>query len=122
MPKTTQKDRLLSIATPLGPDYLLLNKIHADEKISELFEVEVELLYDEEEDDAYDLTVIDGQRIIGKTVSVVIAQDDGGKRMLTGMVNISLLSVVIEGIHFTCHNCSSRLETDAKHSEQNLST
>jgi type VI secretion system secreted protein VgrG len=87
MGKTTQKDRLLSIATPLGPDYLLINKIHAEERISELFEFDVELLYDEEEDNGYELTLVDGKDIVGQTVSVSIAQEDGGKRVLTGMVN-----------------------------------
>jgi len=87
MGKTTQKDRLLSIATPLGPDYLLINKIHADERISELFEFDVELLYDEEEDNGYEATIVDGKDIVGQTVSIAIAQDDGGKRTLTGMVN-----------------------------------
>ncbi|HEX8637085.1 MAG TPA: type VI secretion system tip protein TssI/VgrG, partial [Pyrinomonadaceae bacterium] len=87
MGKATQRDRLLSITTPLGDDYLLLNKIRADERISELFEINVELLYDEEEDDSYDLTMVDGAQIIGKTVSISITQDDGGERLLTGMVN-----------------------------------
>ncbi len=87
MGKTTQRDRLLSIATPLGTDYLLLNKIHAEERISELFNFEVELVYDEEEDNSYEMTIVDPADIIGQTVSVGIVQDDGGKRTLTGMVN-----------------------------------
>jgi len=82
MGKTTQKDRLLSITTPLGEDYLLINKMRVEEKISELFEIDTELLYDEEEDDAFDITVVDGKDIVGQTVSISIAQDDGGKRTL----------------------------------------
>ena len=89
MGKTTQKDRLLSIATPLGPDYLLLNKIHAEEHISELFNFEVELVYDEEEDNSFQMTVVDPADIVGQTVIVEIAQGAEGdiKRTLTGMVN-----------------------------------
>lgn len=87
MPVTTQKDRLISISTPLGEDYLLLNKIRAEEKISELYEVDVELLYDEEEDDEYKITFIDGNQLIGKTVTLSIEQEDGGKRVISGMVN-----------------------------------
>jgi type VI secretion system secreted protein VgrG len=104
MPKTTQKDRLLSIATPLGPDYLLLNKFQAGERVSDLFEIEAELLYDEEEDDKYELTVIDGKDIIGKTVSISIAQDDGGKRTLTGMVNN--FTLVGRNRRFTFYNAT----------------
>ncbi len=89
MGKTTQKERLLSIATPLGEDYLLLNKIHAEERISELYNYEVELVYDEEEDNSYIMTVVDPADIIGQTVVVEIAQGDEGviKRTMTGMVN-----------------------------------
>lgn len=87
MGKATQKDRLLSITTPLGEDYLLLNKIRADERLSELFEINVELLYDEQEDDSFALTPVDGKDIVGKTVSISITQDDDGKRVMTGMVN-----------------------------------
>lgn len=87
MAKATQSGRLLSITTPLGEDYLLLNKMRVDERISELFEIDVELLYDEQEDDSYELTPVDGKDIVGQTVGITIKQDDGGKRTLTGMVN-----------------------------------
>ena len=89
MGKTTQKERLLSIATPLGEDYLLLNKIHAEERISELYNFEIELVYDEEEDNSYVITEIDPATIIGQTVIVEIAQGPEGeiKRTMTGMIN-----------------------------------
>lgn len=87
MGKAIQKDRLLSISTPLGEDYLLLNKIRVEERISELFEINVELLYDEEEDDSYEITLVAGKDIVGKTVGISMTQDDGGKRKLFGMVN-----------------------------------
>ncbi len=87
MAKVTQKNRLLSISTPLGEDFLLINKLHADERISELFEIDVELLFDEMEDDAFEATMVGDTEIIGKTVSISITQKDGGNRFLTGMVN-----------------------------------
>ena len=87
MARATQKNRLLSITTPLGEDFLLINKFHAKESVSELFEIDVELLYDEEEDDAYNVTVVEDNEILGKTVSISIEQEDGGKRTMTGMVN-----------------------------------
>ena len=87
MAKVSQKNRLLSIMTPLGEDYLLINKMHADEGLSELFEIDVELLYDELEDDAFDMTIIEDTSILGKTASIAITQRDGGKRTMTGMIN-----------------------------------
>ena len=87
MAKVSQKNRLLSITTPLGEDYLLINKMHADEALSELFEIDVELLYDELEDDAFDYTVIEDTQVLGKTASIAITQRDGGKRTMTGMIN-----------------------------------
>ncbi len=51
MTKATQEGRLLSIATPLGKDFLLINQMRTTETLSELFEIDVELMFDEEEDD-----------------------------------------------------------------------
>ena len=92
MGRATQKNKLLSITTPLGEDYLLLNKMRVEERVSELFEINVELLYDEEEDDAFDLTIVEDTQILGKTVSISIEQRGGVKRTLTGMVNNFTLS------------------------------
>ncbi len=87
MAKMTQDYRLLSISTPLGKDHLLINKIYAEEKVSELFEFNVELWYDQQDDDAYVINVIDGTDLIGQPVSINIKQDDGGERTFAGMVN-----------------------------------
>ena len=87
MAKVSQKNRLLAITTPLGEDFLLINKMHVEEKMSELFEIDVEVLYDELEDDAFDYTVIDDTQILGKTATISITQRDGAKRTLTGMIN-----------------------------------
>ncbi len=87
MAKATQENRLLSIETPLGEDFLLLNKLKVTEGISSLFEIDVELLYDEENDDAKDVTQIDIQKILGQTVTVIYHQQDETERKYMGMVN-----------------------------------
>lgn len=83
---TTQDNRLLSISTPLGKDYLLLNKLDADEGMSQLFNIEVELLHEEEEA-AFLPTVIDPSRLLGKGVTISVQAPDGAKRFFNGMVN-----------------------------------
>ena len=47
--KTTQNERLLKIATPLGEDFLLLQRMTFTEGLSRLFEGELELWHDEGE-------------------------------------------------------------------------
>lgn len=86
MAKATQEDRLLLVNTPLGKDYLVIENIEVKEKISELFEIKVRLLYDEEEDDKFDVTPIKINQILGQTVSVALTQPDGNKRVFSGMV------------------------------------
>ena len=87
MENLTQKDRVISIRSPLGEDFLLLNKVRAEEKISELFTIDVELVYHEREDDKFDIKIIKDTDIVGQTVSIKINQDDEGVRIMTGLVN-----------------------------------
>lgn len=83
---TTQQDRMMSITTPLGEDYLLINKFTANENLSELFKFEVELLH--EENEAGDLpTIIDIQDILGQNVTVEVVQRDGTRRLFNGIIN-----------------------------------
>ncbi len=83
----TQVNRVISISTPLGEDKLLLNKVKAEEKISELFGIDVELLYHEESDDSFVINIVSDKDIVGQTVSIKINQEDDGVRSMTGMVN-----------------------------------
>ena len=46
---TTQDGRLMAISTSLGKDYLLINRFRCNEGISQLFNIEVELLHEETE-------------------------------------------------------------------------
>jgi type VI secretion system secreted protein VgrG len=83
---TTQKNRMMSIATPLGEDHLLINSFRVTEALSKLFEFEAELLH-EENDAGGKPTVVDAQSILGQPVTLTILQRDGTKRFFNGMVN-----------------------------------
>ncbi len=83
---TTQKNRLLNISTPLGEDFLLLNRLTAIEEISSLFSFEVELLH-EEEQPGYKTTTVDPASIVGQAVAISISQRDDTFRYLSGIVN-----------------------------------
>jgi type VI secretion system secreted protein VgrG len=82
----TQKDRLISINTPLGDDYLLLRKISASEGISQLFSIDIELLH-EEPKEGFKPTVIKPASILGKPVSMAVGQRDGSSRYFSGIIN-----------------------------------
>jgi type VI secretion system secreted protein VgrG len=81
----TQANRLMSISTPLGEDFLLINKLRAIEGISTLFEYEVELLHEENEAGT-EPTVVDVQQILGKAVSVTVIERDKVTRNFSGIV------------------------------------
>ncbi len=87
MPIATQRDRLLSISTKLPYDTLLINKFSCRETISELFEIEVELLREEDQEHVFKFTPVDEREIIGQRGSVQVEQEDGGGRFFTGIFN-----------------------------------
>lgn len=82
-----QEGRQMKVFTPLGEDYLLINKFSAREAISELFEFELELLHEEEEGEDRTPTDVDPTDILGQGVAVLIAQKDGTERIFSGMVS-----------------------------------
>ena len=82
----TQEGRQLKIATPLGEDYLLLQRLAAKEGLSQLFEYELELLHEENEADDKP-TFIDPNKILGKAVTIRIELRDGTERYFCGIVN-----------------------------------
>ena len=83
---TTQQGRIISIATPLEYDFLLLNRFSCSEGISQLYTIEAELLHEETEA-GYEPTVIDPKKLLGQAVTVVVNSEDGTTREFTGMVN-----------------------------------
>jgi type VI secretion system secreted protein VgrG len=88
---TTQDGRLLSIITPLGKDFLLINKLSATEEISKLFSYEVELLHEENEAGT-EPTVVDVQALLGQSATITIEQKQtdrsaDAKRTFSGMIS-----------------------------------
>jgi type VI secretion system secreted protein VgrG len=77
--KYTQKNRRISITTPLGEDKLLLRSITGSEAISQPFQYHLELL---SEDDAIDFKCIVGQRV---TVKLLLA--DASPRYFNGFIS-----------------------------------
>jgi type VI secretion system secreted protein VgrG len=87
MSDITQDNRLLKITTPLGEDFLLLNRLSATEEISSLYSIDIELLHDEGVERGHKPHVIKPQEILGQAVSIDIIQRDGTARVLTGIIN-----------------------------------
>lgn len=85
MANITQRNRLIAIATSLGEDFLLLKTIRAREAISELYELEIELLHEESKEN-YKPTAIDPASILGKSVTIRIDQTKGDRRAYSGIV------------------------------------
>lgn len=84
---TTQDGRLLNITTPKGKDYLLLNRISANEGLSQLFQIDVELLREENEAGATP-TFISPNEMIGQPVTITIHQsEDHAERTFRGIIN-----------------------------------
>jgi type VI secretion system secreted protein VgrG len=82
----TQANRLMSISTPLGEDFLLVNKLRATEALSELFRFEVELLHEENEAGT-EPTVVDIQKILGEAITVSVIARDEVSRKFSGIVS-----------------------------------
>jgi type VI secretion system secreted protein VgrG len=80
MPPFTQASRPLSLATPLGPDVLLLETVRGSEAVSELFEFELELLADADTEVAF-------EQVLGRPATVTLRMPEGGERTLCGIVS-----------------------------------
>lgn len=80
----TQAGRLLYLSTPLGGEFLLVNKVTGREAISELYSFELEVLHEENEE-GYRPTPIDPKELLGKPMVVHTKQDDGGERYFNGL-------------------------------------
>jgi type VI secretion system secreted protein VgrG len=82
----TQDSRQLKIATGLGEDFLLLQRLSAREELSGLFRYDVELWHEEAEA-GDEPTYIDPKKILGKAVSISLRQTDGTERFFNGIVS-----------------------------------
>src|ERR1043165_553927 len=74
----TQGNRHIAVATPLGPDVLLLRAVSGREGVSQLFSYELDLLSEIDR-------AIDFDTIVGKNVTVRMRQA-GGTRFINGIV------------------------------------
>jgi type VI secretion system secreted protein VgrG len=74
----TQDNRQISITTPLGPDVLLFRSMNATERLSDLFEYQVELQSTNKN--------IPFASIVGKNVTITLKLQDGGERFYNGIV------------------------------------
>ena len=83
---TTQDGRQLVFASPLGKDFLLIKSFRAEEGLSKLFRLELELLHDNGNDRSEEPTVIEPNKIIGQGITLQIGQADGSVRYWNGMV------------------------------------
>ncbi len=81
---TTQEGRLLSLATPLAADFLLIKRIRAAEGISQLFRFELEMLHEEDEV-GNEPTLVDPQQLLGQKMTVSVTQADGAERFFNGI-------------------------------------
>ena len=75
----SQEGRLISLTTPLGEDVLLLAGFSGHEAISRLFSFHLDLLTQQ--------GPIDFTQIIGKNVTISVAQSDNTQRYFNGMVS-----------------------------------
>ena len=78
MGQYTQANRLLTIATPLGTDTLLLDRFHGDEALSQLFHYDLELLSENDR--------IAPKDILGKPVSWAVNHVHSEPRYWSGHV------------------------------------
>jgi type VI secretion system secreted protein VgrG len=77
---------MMSIATPLGEDFLLIDHLSGTESLSSLFEYKLKLFHEETEAGEKP-TIIDTTKILGQNVAISIMQRDGTSRIFNGMVN-----------------------------------
>ena len=100
---TTQDNRLLRISTPLGKDFLLVNKLSASEGLSEMFSVDA-AFFQAERGGGTEPTMVDASQILGKRVTGEIARGEGPSRYINGIVN--RLSQGVRHVRFTFYNVS----------------
>jgi len=79
MPEYAQKDRPLSVSTPLGKDMLLITRLRGQETISQLFQFQLDFVAEVGSEIHFD-------KIIGQTVTVEMRLVDNTKRYFNGLV------------------------------------
>jgi len=82
----SQDNRILQLVTPLGEDFLLLDKFRAHEGLSTLFRYELDLVHEETQAGLVP-TVIHPADLLGRPVGVSLVQPDGNFRYFSGIVS-----------------------------------
>jgi type VI secretion system secreted protein VgrG len=83
----TQEGRILSVETPKPYDYLLIKGYEAEEAISELFSIDVQLAHKEADAESRQPTIIDPKELLGGEITIAVEQRDGTKRHFHGICN-----------------------------------
>ncbi|NNF00458.1 MAG: type VI secretion system tip protein VgrG [Pyrinomonadaceae bacterium] len=84
---TTQDGRLLRFEMKtLDKDFLLVDTFKAEERLSGLYQYEIELLH-EEDDEGNKATDVDITLILGQEATITIEQEDGTTRIFNGIFN-----------------------------------
>ena len=65
----SQKNRPIQVATPLGEDVLLFYRMQGTERLSELFEYELEMLSED--------ASIDPDKLLGENITVSVQLPEG---------------------------------------------
>ena len=79
MPSYSQAERVISVKTPLPADTLLLKGVVATERLSSLFQFELDLLSDD--------FGVAPDRLIGRPMTISLRLLDGGTRFFNGICN-----------------------------------
>ena len=91
MGKATQEGRILKIQTSLGEDYFLINKVEGTEGISQLYNLEIEILHDSEKE-SKKAKGKDINSVLGQAATISLTQRDGGARYFNGIFNFFKLT------------------------------
>src|SRR5260221_10818560 len=75
-----QAERALTVATPLGPDALLLTGFTGRESISQLFNYTLAVIAENSTDVAFD-------KLLGQKITINLSLPDGTKRHFNGICN-----------------------------------
>jgi type VI secretion system secreted protein VgrG len=76
----TQAQRPISVATPLGPDVLLLTGLKGLESLSQSFRFDLDLLAENRREIAFD-------KLLGQKITVRLSLPLGGQRLVNGICN-----------------------------------
>ena len=111
----------MDITTPLGKDFLLVNRFQANEALSTLFSIDVELLH-EENNPGYKPTLVSADSLLGKSVTVDFHHRDDTTRsfsrhrqpLFAGRPRCSLYLLLRD-------HRAARLDFDAENAEPHFS-